>query len=143
MNKKVLSEAYGSAEDLKEGFDAFLEEWNALGHPFRWSYNGKGLHLKAVKRFTKMLNQAANKLEITTMTKQLGLMANVFNHYFEEIPEDNWEKLFNVIQFQKETRENNITNEKGPKKKINAENGLNHLLSVIKNYIRPKMLKVA
>ena len=144
MNKKVLNESYGSAEELKEGFDAFLEEWNTLlAHPFRWTYNGKGLHLKAVKRFTKMLNQAANKLEITTMTKQLGLMANVFKHYFDEVPEEDWEKLFNVLQFQKETLESSITNEKGPKKQVKAENALNRLLSVLKDYIWPEMLKAA
>jgi len=80
MNKKVLKGSYASAQELKEGFDAFLEEWNILlAHPFRWSYDGKGLQTKALKRFTIMLNQAASELEVTTLTKQLRLMTNLFS----------------------------------------------------------------
>ena len=97
MNKKALNESYGSVEELKEGFDGFLEEWNTLlAHLFRWSYNGQGLHVKAVKRFTKILHLAANKLETTTLTRQLRLMANLFTHYFDEVPEKNRENLFNI-----------------------------------------------
>ncbi len=104
MNKKVLNESYGSVEELKESFEAFLEEWNTLlAHPFRWSYDGKGLHEKAVNRFIKMLKQAANKLEISTLTKQLRLMTNLFDHYFDEVPGKNWENLFDVLQSQKAT----------------------------------------
>jgi len=144
MNKKVLNESYGTAEELKEGFDAFLEEWNTLlAHPFRWSYNGKGLHLKAVKRFTIMLDQAASKLEIATLTKQLRLMANLFKHYFDEVPEENWESLLKVLQQQKAILEKSITNEEGPKKKVNAENALNHLLSVLEDHICQEMLEAA
>ncbi len=49
-----------------------------LAHPFRWSYDGKGLHKKAVNRFTEILKQAASELEISTLTKHLLLMANLF-----------------------------------------------------------------
>jgi transposase len=144
MNKKVLNESYGSAEELKEGFDAFLREWNTLlAHPFLWSYDGKGLHLKAVKRFTQMIRQAANNLEIPTMTKQYRLMANLFKHYSDEVPEENWENLFDALQGQQEILESSIANEEGPKKKVNAEKALNHLLSVLENYVCPKMLKAA
>ena len=56
MNKKVLNGSYGSVEELKESFYAFLEEWNILlAQPFQWSYDGKGLHEKAVNRFAEML----------------------------------------------------------------------------------------
>jgi transposase len=144
MNKKVLNESYGAAEELKEGFDAFLEEWNTLlAHPFRWSYTGQGLHLKAVKRFTQMLNQAASKLEITTMTKQFRLMANLFQHYYDEIPDENWQNLFNALKLQQEILESSIADEEGPKKKINAEKALDHLLAVLKKYIWPELLKAA
>ena len=136
MNKKVLNESYGSAEEFKESFEAFLEEWNTLlAHPFRWSYDGKGLHKKAVNRFTEMLKQAANKLEISTLTKQLRLMKNLFNHYFHEVPEENWEKLFTFLQSQEATIRNSIMNEEGPLKKENAENAWNSLFSTIENYL--------
>ena len=38
MNKKVLNESYGSAEELKESFDSFMVTWNTLlAHPLRTS----------------------------------------------------------------------------------------------------------
>lgn len=135
---------YGTAEELKEGFDAFLEEWNVLlAHPFRWSYDGKGLQQKAVKRFTVMLNQAPHKLEVTTLVKQLRLMTNLFGHYFNEVPEENWGSLFSALQHSKEILESNIENEKGPKKKKNAELALDALLFALEEYIYQDMAEAA
>ncbi len=140
MNKKVLNGSYGSVDELKESFESFLEQWNTLlAHPFRWSYDGKGLHEKAVIRFTDMLTHASNKFEISTLTKQLCLMINLFENYFDEVPENNWDKLFDVLQSQKSTLENSIMNEEGPIKKQKAENGLNSLLSVREDYIWQNM----
>jgi hypothetical protein len=144
MNKKVLNGSYGSAEELKESFEAFLEEWNTLlAHPFRWSYDGKGLHKKAVNRFTEMLKQAANKLEITTLTKQMRLMTNLFDNYFDEVPRENWGKLFDVLRLQEAKLRNSIINEEGPLKKEHAENALNSLLSVLEDYIWQNVPKAA
>ena len=140
MNKKVLNGSYGSAEELKEGFDAFLEEWNVLlAHPFRWSYDGKGLQQKAVKRFTVMLEKSAHKLEVTTLTKQLRLMTNLFCHYFNEVSEEHWGNLFSALQHSKEILENNIENEDGPKKKKNAQISIDALLFVLEEYIYQDM----
>ena len=45
MNKIVLNESYGSGEELLESFESFPGTWNTLfAHPFRRSYDGKGLH---------------------------------------------------------------------------------------------------
>ena len=112
MNKKVLNESYGSVEELKESFDSFMETWNTLlAHPFRWSYNGKGLHKKAVDRFTLMLQQAAIKLEVSSLTKQLKLMHNLFNHYFSEVPIVCWGKLNHALRSQEITLRSNIMKE--------------------------------
>lgn len=144
MNKKVLNGSYGSVEELKESFEAFLEEWNTLlAHPFRWSYDGKGLHQKAVNRFTKILKYAANKLEITTLTKQMRLMTNLFDNYFHEVPKENWGKLFNVLRLQEATIRNSITNEGGALKKERVGDALNSLLSVLEDYIWPNARKAA
>jgi len=144
MNKKVLKGSYGSAEELKEGFDAFLEEWNILlAHPFRWSYDGKGLQAKALKRFTIMLNQAASELEVTTLTKQLRLMSNLFGHYFNEVPDEEWESLFIALQHSKEILESNIENEKGSKKKKNAQMALDALLFSLEKYFHQNVVEAA
>ena len=135
MNKKVLNDSYGSAQELKVSFEAFLEEWNTLlAHPFNWTYNGKGLHKKAVNRFAAILKYSADKLEISSLTKQLKLMLNLFYNDFNKVPQDNWEYLFNVVQAQEKIVRNNIMNENGPQKKDRAELALNSLLSALKNY---------
>ena len=144
MNKKVLNGSYGSAKELKEGFNAFFEEWNVLlAHPFRWSYDGKGLEQKAIKRFTVMLNQAARKLEVSTLTKQLRLMNNLFAHYFNEVSEENWGNLFSALRYSKEILESNIENEEGSKKKKNAHMALETLLFGLEEYIFQDMAEVA
>jgi transposase len=136
INKKVLNESYGAAEELKESFDSFHEEWNTLlAHPFRWSYDGTGLHKKAVNRFSKMLKQAANKFEVTSLTKQLRLMSNLLEKYFHEIPTNHWEELLTVLQSQETTIRNSIMNEEGPIKKKNAEKALNSFLPVLEDYV--------
>lgn len=144
MNKKVMNESYGSADELKEAFESFLDEWNTLlAHPFRWSYDGKGLHKKAVIRFTEILMQAANKLEISSLTKQLQLMRNLFCQYTSEIPKTYWEKLYHTLVSQETTLKKSIMNEEGPKKKKNVETALSSLLSVLGDYSCKKLPKAA
>ena len=71
MNKKVLNESYGFADELMKSLEAFLEEWNTtLAHPFRWFHTGKGLCGKATKRFTEISRCSANIIEISSLTKQ-------------------------------------------------------------------------
>ena len=144
MNKKVLNESYGSIEELKESFDSFMVIWNTLlAHPFRWSYDGKGLHEKSVIRFTKILQTAAIKLEISSFTKQLKLMNNLFNHYFSEVPIARWEKLYCALRSQETVLRNKVMKEEGPLKKKNAENALNSLLLVLKHCAVKNISKAA
>jgi len=144
MNKKVLNESYGLADELMKSFEAFLEEWNTiLAHPFRWSYTGKGLHEKAIKRFTEVLTQSANKFEISSLTKQLRLMSNLFEQNFSEVPMAYWEKLLNVLRSQEATLRNIIKCEKGPLKKTNGEDALNSLVLTIEDYLCQNERKAA
>ncbi len=144
MNKKVLNESYGAAEELKKSFGAFLEEWNTLlAHPFKWSYDGNGLEAKAVERFVKILNQSANKLEISTLSKQLELIFNVFSDCFLKVKTARWDKLFDTLKSREETLRNIIKNENGPKRKERAETALNSLMSILENYTFGKIQKAA
>ena len=112
MNQKVLNESYGSPEQLQAAFEAFLQQWNELlAHPFQWSYHGKGLHEKAVRRFTQMLAHSAGELEITMLTKQLCLMKNLFDDYASEISEPAWQKLLDTLHLQQMALEEKIQNE--------------------------------
>ncbi len=144
MNKKVLNESYGSVEELKKSFESFLEEWNTLhAHPFKWTYEGKGLHKKAVNRFTQILKQSANKLEISTLNKQLQLMYNLFNEYISEVPMEGWNELLDTLKSQEMTLRNIIKGEEGHKKKKNAENALNLLLATLEGYFLQNFQKAA
>jgi len=56
-------------------FYAFVEQWNLiLAHPFNWTYDGKGLCEKAVKRFTAMLRNSVEQLDTRILTNMLMLM---------------------------------------------------------------------
>ncbi len=144
MNKKVLNESYGSGEELLESFESFLGSWNTLfAHPFRWSYDGKGLHKKAVDRFTKILIQSASKIEISSLTKQLKLMFNLLKDYVSEIPIEYWENLFDALQTNEKILRKSILNEKGTRKKENADNSLNALLLSLEKWTHQNMLQIA
>jgi hypothetical protein len=61
-----------------------------------------------------------------------------FQHPYD-VPVEDWEKLFAVLQFHEAILRNSILNEDGPKKKQSAENALNGLLSTMENYFRQNM----
>ena len=144
MNRKVLHESYGCGDELMESFASFLDNWNTLfAHPFCWSYDGKGLHKKAVDRFSTIVKQSANKLEISSLTKQLKLMFNLLGNYSSEIPIDSWKHLFEVLRVNEAILRQSILHEISPKKKEHAENALNTLLPALENWIRQKKLKTA
>jgi len=125
MARKVLSESFGSPEAFKAVFDAFVELWNCLlAHPFRWSYDGKGLHELAVKRFTKMLRNSVQQMEMRILTKGLMLMTNLLNHYFLEVSEKSWEQLIETVSSQHKTITAIIQQEDGPKRKKKAEQAM-------------------
>lgn len=144
LNKKVLNESYGSGEELQKSFESFLHNWNTLfAHPFRWSYDGKGLHEKAVDRFTRVLNQAAYKIEISSLTKQLKLMLNLLKDYALEISTKHWNNLCDAFHSNESVLRENINNEKGPRKKKNADTAINLLSSALKNRASQNLLKTA
>lgn len=125
MGRKVLSESFGSADALKAAFEAFLQQWNQiLAHPLNWKYSGKGLHRKAVQRFTEMLRTSAEQFEVRTLTKMLQLMTNLFTDYFSEVPEKTWHDLADTALRQHETLAELIEREKGPRRKKKAEKAL-------------------
>ncbi len=132
MGGKVLSESFGSPEAFKTAFDAFLEQWNCLlAHPFNWSYDGKGLHELAVKRFTKMLHHSADQMELRLLTKMFMLMTNLLNNYFLKVSENSWEQLAETVSLRHETITKNIENEDGPKRKKKVEKALKDLTETL------------
>ncbi len=135
MGAKVLNESFCSPESFKATFEAFVGEWNGLlAHPFRWSYDGKGLHELAVKRLTKMLRNSAEQMEIRIITKGFGLMTNLFTSYFGEVSDESWERLIETVSSQYETISTIIQQEDGPIRKKKAEKAMANFTLTVNEY---------
>lgn len=122
MGRKVLKESFDGADALKAAFDAFVEQqWNVLlAHPFKWSYDGDGLHEKAVKRFTKMLANSAEAFDVSTLSKMLALMTNLRKDYFQKIPLLVWEQLVAVAMQKDDVIAHLIEHDEHPRRKKKA-----------------------
>lgn len=132
MGRKVLTESFGSPDEIKAALEAFANEWSLLlAHPFRWTYDGKGLHEKAVKRFTAMLRNSATQMELRTLTKLLMLMTNLLEDYFSEISTKTWAQLVEALSSQSETITAIIRQEPGPQRKKKAERAVANLVAVL------------
>ncbi len=135
MGSKVLNNSFGSPEALKAAFDAFVEQWNSLlAHPFNWSYDGKGLHNLAVKRFAKMMRNSADQLDLRFLTKSLMLMTNLLNHYLGEVSEESWQQLAEAVSLHWGNITTIIRFEKGPKRKKKAQQALNTFMATLNQY---------
>jgi len=123
MGRKVLGESFGGADALKAAFESFVEEhWNGLlAHPFSWSYDGNGLHEKAVKRFTKLLEDSAEKFDVRILVKMLALMTNLLADYYHEVPESMWGQLAAIATMKDEVIAGLIERDDRPKRKAKAE----------------------
>ncbi|MGA1823822.1 MAG: hypothetical protein ACMUIP_04090, partial [bacterium] len=132
MGAKVLGESYNSAESFKAAFDSFLIEWNCiLAHPFRWSYDGTGLHQQAVIRFTKMLRNSIEQMDLRILTKMLMLMTNLMKDYIKKVAEHVWASFTEVIFAQYTTIKEMIQKEKGPQRKEKAQHALASVMMII------------
>jgi transposase len=135
MGRRVLTESFGSPDDLKAALESFADIWNSLlAHPFRWSYDGKGLHDKAVKRFAQMLLCSPTQISIRTLTKLLKLMTNILDDYFSEVSAETWRFLTQSFASQDEAIEDHILQESGPLRQKNAEAALKNFVLALKEH---------
>ncbi len=125
LGARVLRESFGCPDALKAAIEYFVEQWNQLlAHPFQWSYDGIGLHAKAVKRFILMLQNAAADMELRVLTKSLTLMSNLMDGYVGEVPAQAWSQLVETVEHEHETINALIDREKGPRRKEKAREAL-------------------
>ncbi len=125
MGRKVLDESFGSPEAIKTAPEAFAGDWNTLlAHPFHWTYDGRGLHEKAVQRFTKMLHCSAAQMELRIPTKQMRLLTNLLRDYDTMVSDDTWAQFAAALRSQSDTITAIIEAEEGPTRKLNAQQAL-------------------
>lgn len=122
MGKKVLCESFESPDALITAFEAFVIQWNSfLAHPFNWTYNGDGLHDRAVKRFIDMLGNSSMQMDTRILTKMLSLMTNLLTDYFSLINEETWQRLSNRVSEKYDQIQEMIKKEPGSIKKKKLE----------------------
>lgn len=140
MGRKVLGESFGSPDELKAALVAFTTDWNTLlAHPFQWSYDGTGLHEKAVKRFTKMLHCSAAQMELQMLTKQMMLLTNLLRDYSAEISRESWAQFAVVLHAQADTITALIQGEAGPRRKQKAQQAFTRLSEALHDYFVPHL----
>jgi hypothetical protein len=121
MGRKVLGESFGSPDAFKAALEAFVADWNTLlAHPFRWTYDGEGLHQKAVQRFTQMLRHPVADMELRILTKQLLLATNLLRDYLPQVSRATWAELDAALASQHDALTEHIQGEPGPKRKLKA-----------------------
>ena len=90
--------SFQSLPALVRSIDDFAHTWSEhLAHPFSWTYRGKGLHGKAVRRFIRLLHVESSQMEIRFLTKQLQLMANMARGYRAHVHIGDWRHLHDLL----------------------------------------------
>lgn len=139
LNQKCLKESFDSPESIYNAIYDFANLWNSLlAHPFKWNYDGRGLHQKAVNRFIKMLDNSMTKMNIKFMTKQFLLMQNLIKNYQTEIKFESWIKLHDLICSNHEIINSIIIKDGGPQKLQKAKTALINLidsLNILINHV--------
>jgi len=143
FNQKCLQESFDLPESLYHAIYAFVDEWNTLlAHPFKWTYDGKGLHQKAVSRFISMLENSLEKMNVKFMTKQFLLMDNLVNSYQNEVDFKTWKKLKEIVTNHLDELNSIVTKSDGQKRKEKAAKALKNLIDSL-TIIMAKNQKVA
>ncbi|MCP5004172.1 MAG: IS630 family transposase, partial [Planctomycetes bacterium] len=144
LNQKCLKESFASPDSMYNAIYSFLDEWNTLlAHPFKWSYDGKGLCQKAVERFIKMLEISTEKMHIKFMIKQLFLMTNLIEAYWEKVEFSTWLILYDLINSKFQRLHDIILRDEKQKRKIKAENALSCLFETLRISINCTQKQVA
>ncbi len=138
IKDKCLSESFNSAEAIHNAISEFVEQWNTLlAHPFKWTYDGSGLHQKAVDRFIKMLenSNSIETMNVTFLSKQFFLMINLIEQYWKNVKIEIWMRLYELIDIKSDHLNSLINNDDKPKRKEKAKMALKYLFDTLRNCI--------
>ncbi len=80
-----------------------------------------------MKRFTTMLHNSAEAMELRTLIKMLKLMTNILQDYFSKVIQQHWGQLAEALALQSGALSTIIQREKGPRRKKNLQQALDGL----------------
>ena len=116
QQKALKDESFSSVTACAEAVLNFTDTYNIeFSHPFKWSYNGDGLHEKVVSRLTKWIESESTEFSFKFFAKQLHLIKNLINNYWNKVKKITWLNLHKCIVGKSKFCEDII-------RKINADN---------------------
>jgi hypothetical protein len=120
-SKCLKYDRFLSVEHLRTSIMTFIDTWNEFfAHPFKWSYTGKGLYAKAVRRFCRLLSIQTDQMDSKFLTSQLLLMSNIAENYLKSIPVADWLQLLDLAKQSDKYINKIIELENGPKRREKA-----------------------
>ena len=140
LNQKCLNESYDCCEGIIEAINEFVDIWNTLlAHPFKFKYDGKGLHQIAVRRFIRILkDQCRGPLPVAFLVKQLLLIANLINCYSQKVDSKVWVEFDEALKSSEFRLRELIDLDDKPKRKRKASNALEELLTASSDHLEKK-----
>jgi len=88
----------------------------------------------STKDVNPAMNDSGEQMEVRILTKEFGLMVNLFNSYFEEIPCERWQQLIEIVSLQQEIISTIIQEEDGPIRKKKAERAMANFTLTVNDY---------
>jgi transposase len=129
IGAKCLKESYASPHLLIRAIYSFTQKWNTFfAHSFNWGYEGIGLHEKVVNRFIQFLYLSSEKLHLKFLTKQMLLMVNMIDQYWDKVPIKDWMKLLDLLLDKEMGLRDCIDKDEKPKRKTKAREALDALI---------------
>ena len=140
-NKCLKYDHFYSVDQLKTSISDFIETWNrSFAHPFKWSYTGEGLHVKAVRRFCRLLIIETDQMDSKFLKSQLLLMGNIAGSYLNLIPHADWMQLLELATQKRSYISSIIEKEPGPRRKKSAQKALEQFVKTVVNRKEPLAL---
>ncbi len=142
MGQKCLKHnSFNTVEELAEYIHDFIHTWNKyFAHPFDWTYDGNGLHSKAVRRLITHVIIENKHMQLSFLSGQFELMLNLLENYFKQVEIQDWIMLEKAIEDKKRYLESIIRNSEKPRIKKKAEEFFPKLIDKLKSSIQGNTL---
>lgn len=136
-SKCLKYDQFFTVQQLRASIVAFIDTWNEFfAHPFNWSYTGKDLYAKAVRRFCRLLSIQTDQMDSKFLTSQLLLMSNIADNYLNSIPSADWFQLLDLAARNDKYINKIIEMETGPNRHKKAREAQARFAQAIGNDLR-------
>lgn len=145
MGQKCLKyNSFATVDELSDFLSDFIRTWNQyFAHPFNWTYDGKGLHEKAVHRLITHISIENRHMGLSFFSNQIELMRHLLDGYFEHVDIKTWRLLDDAIAQKKFFLDDLIADSIKPRIKVKANKNFPLLIEELQNKIAAVFEKAA